>query len=59
VTDGEVPERVAASREHIQDELADVVIYAFQFADRMGVDLGEAVRIKMDKNGKKYPTPSR
>lgn len=45
----------ATRREHIGDEIADVVIYLLQIADRSGVDLAQAVRRKIDKNAVKYP----
>ena len=45
----------ATRREHIGDEIADVVIYLLQIADRSGVDLVQAVRRKIDKNAVKYP----
>ncbi len=42
-------------REAVEDELADVVIYALQFANRGGVDLTRAINRKMAKNAEKYP----
>jgi len=54
VKDTNVAEKVETNRTEIQDELADVVIYALQFADRAGIDLGEAVREKMRKNGERW-----
>lgn len=47
-----------ARREHIGDEIADIVIYLLQIADRTGVDLAQAVRRKIDKNAVKYPAPA-
>lgn len=44
-----------AKREAIEDELADVVIYALQFANRGGIDLAVAIDRKMHKNARKYP----
>ncbi len=55
VKDDEIDVRIESRKENIKDELADVVIYALQFAERMGIDLGEAVQAKMQKNSKKYP----
>lgn len=43
--------------EHVADELADVLIYAILFADRAGISLDEAIRRKLAKNLRKYPTP--
>ena len=45
----------AERRQHIGEEIADVVIYLLQIADRCGVDLAQAVRRKIDQNARKYP----
>jgi dCTP diphosphatase len=42
-------------REGIRHELADVLLYLVQLADRTNVDLLSAVREKMQLNGEKYP----
>ena len=42
-------------RTKISDELADVVIYAIEFANISGIDLSVAIAAKMDANAKKYP----
>ncbi len=42
-------------REGIRHELADVMLYLVQLADRHGVDLREAVLEKMELNRLKYP----
>ncbi len=42
-------------REALADELADVFICAFEFAQVMDIDVAEAVKNKLAKNGKKYP----
>lgn len=39
----------------IADELADVVIYALQFANQSEIDLSEAIARKMAINAEKYP----
>jgi dCTP diphosphatase len=44
-----------AKRGKIADELADVVIYALEFANITGLDLAAAIEAKMDANAKKYP----
>ncbi len=44
-----------AKRTKISDELADVVIYAIEFANISGIDLSAAIAAKMDANAKKYP----
>ncbi|MDQ8188002.1 nucleotide pyrophosphohydrolase [Pelagicoccus sp. SDUM812002] len=47
--------RDPAKREAVEDELADVVIYALQIANRGGVDLAVAIDRKMKKNARRYP----
>lgn len=49
--DLEVAPKAARARE----ELADVAIYCIYMADRLGVDLAEAISDKIDANDKKYP----
>ena len=44
-----------AKRAKIADELADVVIYALEFANMTGLDLSAAIENKMAANAKKYP----
>ncbi len=39
----------------IEEELADVVIYALQFANQSGIDLSDAIRRKVAINASKYP----
>ena len=46
------PEQVAA----IEAELADVLIYLVQLADRLGTDLPAAVAAKMALNARRFPT---
>ncbi len=45
----------AAKRGKIADELADVVIYALEFANITGLDLAAAIEAKMAANAQKYP----
>lgn len=42
-------------REGIRHELADVMLYLIQLADKTGVDLRSAVLEKMELNRAKYP----
>ena len=42
-------------RAKIADELADVVIYALEFANITGLDVAAAIEAKMLANAKKYP----
>lgn len=43
------------SREEIGEELADILIYAFQFAHTNNIDIAEAILKKLEKTRKKYP----
>ena len=45
----------AKKRTAIEDEIADVVIYALEFANICGIDLAAAIDAKMVANAKKYP----
>jgi NTP pyrophosphatase (non-canonical NTP hydrolase) len=42
-------------RARIADELADVVIYAIEFANITGLDIAAAIEAKMAANAQKYP----
>src|SRR4051812_48686444 len=44
-----------ARRGKIADELADVVIYALEFANITGLDVAAAIESKMAADAKKYP----
>ena len=48
-------EVVGVKTEQLQEELADVLIYAAMLADDLGFDLDEIVRKKLEKNSRKYP----
>lgn len=43
------------NKEHVLEELADVMLYCIQMADVLDVDIEEIINKKMDKNEKKYP----
>jgi NTP pyrophosphatase (non-canonical NTP hydrolase) len=45
----------AARRAKIEEELADVVIYALEFANMTGIDVASAIERKMAHNAAKYP----
>jgi dCTP diphosphatase len=45
----------AAKRRKIAEELADVVIYALEFANVTGLDVAAAIEAKMLANAQKYP----
>ena len=44
-----------AKRQKIEEELADVVIYALEFANMTGIDVAAVIETKMAANAKKYP----
>jgi dCTP diphosphatase len=45
----------AKKREKIEEEIADVVIYALEFANIGKIDLARAIETKLAKNALKYP----
>ncbi|KAF0095600.1 MAG: hypothetical protein E1N59_1095 [Puniceicoccaceae bacterium 5H] len=45
----------SAKRQAIREELADVVIYALEFANMAQIDLAEAIEEKIQQNDRKYP----
>ena len=45
----------AADKEHLGEELSDVLIYLIRLAEMCQVDLPSAVVRKIEMNGKKYP----
>ena len=50
--------RLAEDEAHLQEissEVADVAIYLFRMADVLGIDLGEAVRKKVEENDRRFP----
>jgi dCTP diphosphatase len=42
-------------RARIAEELADVVIYALEFANSTGLDIAANIEAKMEANARKYP----
>lgn len=42
-------------REHVKEELADVIVYCQDMLDALGLDADEIVNMKMTLNEKKYP----
>ncbi len=44
-----------ANPEKIKEELADVLNYAFQMADKYGLDIKEIMMDKIRRNAEKYP----
>ena len=41
--------------ERIEEELADVIIYALMMADNLSLDVGSIIESKLKKNALKYP----
>jgi len=56
-TDAEVDQDLAdaAKKAGVADEIADVVMFAMLLADRLGIDLAEAIAAKLAANEQKYP----
>ena len=42
-------------REHVKEELADVIVYCQDMLDKLGLDVDEIVNAKMSQNERKYP----
>ncbi|MDT2809995.1 nucleotide pyrophosphohydrolase [Enterococcus asini] len=51
------PEDGNQDREHLKEEIADVLIYAYMLADNLGFDIDEIIAEKLVKNAVKYPAP--
>ena len=54
-TDEEIKEYLKTHREHIADELGDVLNYLLLLANRAEIDILEAAEKKLEKNKIKYP----
>ena len=50
--------RDPAAREHIGEELADVLFFLLRLSEKAGIDLEEAFHDKVEKNAAKYPVES-
>jgi NTP pyrophosphatase (non-canonical NTP hydrolase) len=46
---------IAGSRQNIKEEMADILIYLVQMADKVEIDLEQEVYEKLKKNVIKYP----
>lgn len=44
-----------AEKKRVAEELADVAIYVLRLADKLGIDLEEAIEAKMALNEERYP----
>ncbi len=47
--------RTGELRVKVEEELADVMIFAIEFANMTGIDLAAAIEAKMRRNAEKYP----
>jgi NTP pyrophosphatase (non-canonical NTP hydrolase) len=45
----------AKLRAKVEEEIADVFIFAIEFANMTGIDLAAAIEAKMQRNAEKYP----
>ncbi|PQQ20468.1 dCTP pyrophosphatase 1 [Prunus yedoensis var. nudiflora] len=50
-----LPNWTCDEKEHLEEELSDVLLYLIQLADVCGLDLGQAALSKIVKNARKYP----
>jgi NTP pyrophosphatase (non-canonical NTP hydrolase) len=46
---------VVERKDAIASEMADVAILLFEMADNCGIDLGDAIQAKLDRNAERYP----
>ncbi|XP_043707750.1 dCTP pyrophosphatase 1-like isoform X2 [Telopea speciosissima] len=53
-----LPNWEESDKEHLGEELSDVLLYLIRLADMCGIDLGEAAMKKIVKNAIKYPPPT-
>lgn len=52
-----LPNWSSDDKNHLEEELSDVLLYLVQLADVCGLDLGQAALSKIIKNAQKYPPP--
>lgn len=48
-------DEAVGDKQAIAGELADIIIYAFQFADSQDIDIAEAIGRKLASSAQKYP----
>ncbi|MBM4765097.1 nucleotide pyrophosphohydrolase [Bacillus sp. B15-48] len=48
-------EAIASTKQNMKEEMADILIYLVQMADKLEIDLEEEVYQKLEKNALKYP----
>jgi hypothetical protein len=52
---GQIEQRVKDKMPELKDEMADVGILLFELAHNLGVDLGQAMLDKIERNESRYP----
>lgn len=52
---GDTTELGVAKFDHVKEEMADVLIYLIRLADKLDVNLAEAVHSKLEVNRLRYP----
>ncbi|KAL0482559.1 dCTP diphosphatase [Acrasis kona] len=55
VTSEQVKNWDEKKRQHLGEEMSDVLLYLIRLADKCGIDLPAAASRKIIKNGEKYP----
>jgi NTP pyrophosphatase (non-canonical NTP hydrolase) len=55
LTDEQSRELSPEARAAVEQEMADVLLYLVRLADKLGVDLEQAARNKIELNARKYP----
>jgi len=48
-------DKSVGDKQALAEELADVFVYAFQFAQVLDIDITEAIKSKLAKSAQKYP----
>ena len=51
----QIEKRLEKNRDEIASEIADVAILLFEFADNLGMNLGEVMQAKIARNDVRYP----
>lgn len=52
-------EAIELESEHLEEELADVLIYSYILAEQLGLNIDTIIEKKLEKNQKKYPLPTK
>lgn len=51
----EIEKYVITNKEHVGEELADVLYWVLLMSHDLNIDIAKALELKMEKNEKKYP----